>query len=807
MPVQPTYPGVYIQEVPSGVRTITGVSTSIAAFFGRTQKGQINKAIRCLSYSDFLRNFGGDHKESELGSSISQFFGNGGTDCYVVRLAHGAQKAAVTLQNLATAPVLKFKAKNEGLWGNGLRLKVDYNTARPDDTFNVTVSQEENGQVKTTEPTLTGLSMNPSSPRYAPNVISQSSSLVDAEAVSGLTSSTEGYSESRRIFDATSTTKLRDALNSLIYPTAAQITAGAVPKFKFEISVDGGPYRAIDMHGNGATALTGTAIVGLAGFNSQLAKAINSNGLPPNEQIACAIQTVATNRYLLRITSDSTEKLSVNIRPASGNDLAAPMMLGLGQGGLEVAKFSDLRPAPTAMFYSGDINELAKLLQSDTTNANDLVAIKFSGASAPDDISFISGGTNIFQTTAATDFWSEDNIPPAANNINEHSDGVREKLALLVQAVNNKPDSPVSAELWGYRLAFKPKAGLLTNFYMISSTNKNLAVQFKSNVRQYALGNASITTNDFQQDEAVGLDESGDLEVADYTGNSLDHKGFYALDRVDLFNLMIIPRDEDIDYAEYRQLFGPATTYCESRRAFLLLDAPTDWTQGERMAADAIAVDTLRAGIVKQNSALFYPRVQFSDAGLIRPIGPSGMIAGLMARTDSQRGVWKAPAGTEADLRGVLDVELNMTDMENGVLNKLGVNCIRKFPNGIVNWGARTLDGSDDFGSEWKYIPIRRLALFLEESLFRGTKWVVFEPNDEPLWAKIRMNLNAFMMGLFRQGAFQGSTPDKAFFVKCDGETTTANDRNLGIVNIVVGFAPLKPAEFVIISIQQIPDV
>ena len=165
---------------------------------------------------------------------------------------------------------------------------------------------------------------------------------------------------------------------------------------------------------------------------------------------------------------------------------------------------------------------------------------------------------------------------------------------------------------------------------------------------------------------------------------------------------------------------------------------------------------------------------------------------------------WKAPAGTEADLRGVLDVEVNLTDLENGVLNKLGVNCIRKFPVGIVNWGARTLAGSDDLGSEWKYIPIRRLALFLEESLFRGTKWVVFEPNDEPLWAQIRLNINAFMMGLFRQGAFQGTTPDKAFYVKCDSETTTQNDRNLGIVNIEIGFAPLKPAEFVVIKIQQI---
>ena len=304
-----------------------------------------------------------------------------------------------------------------------------------------------------------------------------------------------------------------------------------------------------------------------------------------------------------------------------------------------------------------------------------------------------------------------------------------------------------------------------------------------------------------------GVDETGPPTLVQYGGDPLLHTGFYALDKVDLFNLMIIPGDADVTEAIYKTLINPASTYCEQKRAFFLADAPQSWTAGEKMNADAAKANTFRTGMSKQYSAVFYPRIKFSDVGITKTIGPSGAIAGLMARTDSQRGVWKAPAGTDADLRNVSDVELNMTDNENGVLNKLGVNCIRKFPNGIVNWGARTLDGSDDFGSEWKYIPIRRLALFLEESLFRGTKWVVFEPNDEPLWAQIRMNLNAFMMGLFRQGAFQGSTPDKAFFVKCDGETTTANDRNLGIVNILVGFAPLKPAEFVIISIQQIPDV
>ena len=174
-----------------------------------------------------------------------------------------------------------------------------------------------------------------------------------------------------------------------------------------------------------------------------------------------------------------------------------------------------------------------------------------------------------------------------------------------------------------------------------------------------------------------------------------------------------------------------------------------------------------------------------------------------MARTDANRGVWKAPAGIDAGVRGITGLNVELTDAENGVLNKKGVNCLRALPNGIVNWGARTLDGDDDFGSEWKYIPVRRFALFLEESLYRGTRWAVFEPNDEPLWANIRLNINAFLFSLFRQQAFQGTSPQEAYYVRCDKTTTTQDDRNKGIVNIEVGFAPLKPAEFVIIKIQQ----
>lgn len=183
---------------------------------------------------------------------------------------------------------------------------------------------------------------------------------------------------------------------------------------------------------------------------------------------------------------------------------------------------------------------------------------------------------------------------------------------------------------------------------------------------------------------------------------------------------------------------------------------------------------------------------------------PCGVVAGIMARTDTNRGIWKAPAGLDAGIVGYPGVAVDLTDAENGELNPLGLNCIRSNAAGRIIWGSRTMRGDNRFASEYKYIPVRRLALHIENSLYQGLQWVVFEPNDEPLWAQIRLNVGAFMQGLFSQGAFEGKTPSDAYFVKCDGETTTATDRNLGVVNIIVGFAPLKPAEFVIISLQQI---
>jgi phage tail sheath protein FI len=244
----------------------------------------------------------------------------------------------------------------------------------------------------------------------------------------------------------------------------------------------------------------------------------------------------------------------------------------------------------------------------------------------------------------------------------------------------------------------------------------------------------------------------------------------------------------------------------------LIVDSPANWSQNPDQAAatakSGLLTDLNLTGEQARNAALFFPRVIQSDPlheGQLDTFVPCGIVAGVMARTDTTRGVWKAPAGIDAALNGIQGLEVNLTDAENGMLNPLGINCLRFFQVvGRVVWGARTLRGADQLADEYKYIPVRRTALFIEESLYRGTQWVVFEPNDEPLWAQIRLNLGAFMNNLFRQGAFQGKTPKDAYFVKCDKETTTQTDIDLGIVNILVGFAPLKPAEFVVIKLQQI---
>ncbi|NTU85482.1 MAG: phage tail sheath family protein [Chloroflexales bacterium] len=545
MPVAPTYPGVYIEEIPSGVRTITGVGTSITAFIGRTARGPVNDPVAIFSFGDFERRLGGLSPVSPLSSAVRDFFLNGGSQALVVRLFRPPDGQQGGGQASFTSGDLRLLAASPGEWGNRLSIKVDHD---------------------------------------------------------GITDE-----------------------------VAEQFGLGAL----------------------GADQL----------FN-----------------------------------------LTVIERPPLGQREIFRNVSLHGQAGS--------RRLDHVLGRESNLAHFDGLLADDATPA--------APADTPDD---------------------QDPTNPA-----------------------NFPQG-------------QPAAGI--SFF------------------------------------AGGLD-SDTLEEGDYLGldpadnSPLPRAGISALDQADLFNLLCVPPDQrggDVPIGVY----GEALQYCVRRRAMLIVDPPFSW--GANPAAvtelDAAALAALNlSGPAARNAAIYFPRVAQADPlreGQIDTFPACGIIAGVIARTDAQRGVWKAPAGLEAAIAGVAGLQVTLTDGENGQLNQLGINCLRFFQvGGRVIWGARTLRGADQLADEYKYIPVRRTALFIEESLYRGLQWVVFEPNDEPLWAQIRLNVGAFMNNLFRQGAFQGRTPREAYLVKCDRETTTQNDINLGIVNILVGFAPLRPAEFVIVKIQQI---
>jgi len=309
-----------------------------------------------------------------------------------------------------------------------------------------------------------------------------------------------------------------------------------------------------------------------------------------------------------------------------------------------------------------------------------------------------------------------------------------------------------------------------------------------------------------------GGSDGTDLQDEDINGDADGKTGLHALTKADLFNILCIP-PKNAGGSTSGSVYREALKVCVKRRAMLIVDPDPAWAAASGSAVQN-AIDGHSAlnmlGPDARNAALYFPCVREIDPltnGQLQTFPPCGVVAGVMARTDVDRGVWKAPAGLDAVLHGVQALQLNVNDQDNARLNQLGINCLRSFPvNGCVVWGARTLRGADQAADEYKYIPVRRLALFIEESLYRGLQWVLFERNDEPLWAQIRLSISAFMENLFRQGAFQASSARDAYFVKCDAETTTQNDIDLGIVNILVGFAPLKPAEFVVIKLQQVGE-
>ncbi len=795
MPVRVTYPGVYIQEVPSGVRTITGVSTSVAAFVGMVQRGRLNTPTNVLSFADYERAFGSDTSRSEMTDQVRLFFQNGGQSAYIMRIAKNATQAAVTVDNEFGAETLKFAAKDFGLIGESVRFTVDYDTAQPESTFNMTVFREMiiNGALQFVEmESHTDLSTNPNAGRYVKTVLDRDSALLtvltpndDSTAPDPQPALFAGYTvASTLLSDINNTTLVSEAVRAADPGALLSQAVG-----RFEISVDGRAYVLVSLPESGLNDAT-------------IQTAINNALVPTGTSVSVNLsRAVAVGGPAYFQIASTVPGGSVRIRRALRNDIAGLLGLGTANGGLEIDGYAIQRPAPTGRFSRlgstdlSTLDTLSQFLQAENVDvANITLTDSVNGTSPAVSPAYV--GTVMWNRQVADD-----------TDLSISLRNGRDNLDAIAAAINNSSDIRWNAHRQGYRLVLRPEFGDAdtdTTATLTASSDDAIGNDTTgifgnaSNVSRYRLGGYLDLGN-----YANGSQAGDDGLVPDLT----EYKdAFETIDReVDIFNLLLLPQalDQNGNTIDVASLWGPASIFCQARRAFLLIDPPEDWRTVQE-ARDG--VEDLRIGLVKDHAAVYWPRLRMIDptTGALRIVNVAGAMAGVYARTDSNRGVWKAPAGLNADIRGIRGLEYSVSDPENGLTNPAAVNTLRIFANGIVSWGARTMDGFDNSGNDdYKYVPVRRLALFIEESLYRGLKWAVFEPNDEPLWAQIRLAAGAFMNNLFRQGAFQGQKARDAYFVKVDSETTTQNDINLGIVNVVVGFAPLKPAEFVVITIQQ----
>lgn len=670
-------PGVYTQEIPSGVRTVSGAPTSVALFVGPTRSGIDGLATRIQSFGDFERLFGGLSQTSNLSYSVLHFFANGGGEAFVIRVpANGAKQAqsALLRDAGAAAASVTLTALSSGSASNEIFVEFDpfgigsnpfgSSPAQDKKRFNLTITDRVTGRVER----FTNLSTSSSSARFASQVLNDpatGSKLVKLD-VNGV--------------DAEA-----PQANGSVYALKALPAPGPFAndiKAKVVVSVRSGA--------------TGTVDAGASVTLDNLVLFRNGSAKPTSPL-------------------EMTTRLVAAINEALRDPAVAPAMQGTGVEGalLEGGAFLRLRTTPPTSAT------LTKRLSDATVTIGDPTA-----------------GTSVMATFFAA------------------------------------------------------------------------TPQKVSNPSRYQLG-APYDSSQLSGAATVGID--GD--VNGQPNSDVFKKAVMALDKPDaFFNILCLPDivkpkpsdPNDVQHANAMSVYSEAALVCRNKHAFLLVDPLPNVVD----VGSAESFKSLGVTFQSNHAAAFFPNIRVDDPlvpGAIRSHPPSGAIAGVIARTDGQFGVWQAPAGVEASLSGVYGPSVVLSDDDHGVLNPLGLNCIRQFPiYGTVNFGSRTIDGSNALASEWKYIPVRRTASYILRSLSEALRWAVHKPNGEALWSQLRLNVTAFMQGLFRLGAFKGASPREAYFVQCDAGTTSPDDINQGVVNIVIGFAPLKPAEFVVISLRQI---
>jgi phage tail sheath protein FI len=708
--VQVTYPGVYVQEIPSGNVTISGVATSVTAFVGRTVMGPA-EPLDCFSFADFERYFGGRALGYPLGYAVEDFFQNGGSHAIIARVFAPTDKdhsgiSGATLKIGDTS--LKLVAASAGTWGNNIGVSID----------NSGITPEVAGRF-----TRYGLGQGGDAAKAAQT--SANDAATRAKAVGDQQDLLAKATSAKNDFDA----KAKAATDA----DQAYITAKA--------KSDPDPANVDDKNAAAAALSTKTSA------DAALKSLIDA------QQQQLSDKTKEADAAYTKAKQEADAAPDDQAKKKAADDALA---------GAAAARAADLTAAQTAATSGKGAADIASKKKADDAKAADAEKIK-----------------DFFNLTLTY-------TKPDGQKVIERFAGV------------TAVDSPAPNRIDRVLAAQSSLARVASDQTWVAKTATQRAPQ--STLAKDASGKPLDTPVLF-----AGGDDGAALTVENLTGDPAERTGIYTLDHVDIFNLMCIPPDPaDADYGDLETLYQAAAVYCQKRRAMLIIDPPKSWSglalQGRFEDMQPTDLGISGPELESRNCAVYFPRIKKlnPETGQIEVFPACGALAGIYATTDDRRGVWKAPAGITAGVGGINSLEFNLTDDQNGMLNPVGINCLRSFPIiGPVVWGARTLRGADLLSDDYKYVPVRRLTLFIEESLYRGTKFAVFEPNDETLWSQLRLSIRAFMADLARQGAFYG------YAVACDKNTTTQYDIDRGIVNVRVAFAPVKPAEFIVLQIQQ----
>jgi uncharacterized protein len=777
-------PGVYVEEVSAGVRPIQGVGTSTAGFIGEAERGIPDQATFLTGFRDYERRFGGHRRGPGgfLAQAVDAFFAAGGRRAYVVRVLPGdATSGAVPAPLAARAEdpwgirrdVLRFEAKGNGSWADAIRIHVEPSTSFADQAFRIRVEWTEGGRSRTVE-TFDNVRMDPESEDYAVRLVNETSQYLRA---------TDLFVSEFLDAEVRDDPPIPERAPQLVAQPSDvdeyRVPAGAIVRFSWRDRASG---RSTDLddpptvhfdtdavEAAGGTVEDGDAVLTAAELAVLLTTAIGDDFRVVTSEADDVLRVepdVATRAYLLaEAAADSFDLTAVDTVRVTVADAAG--------GAAQVYAVDVTDPASDALTPT----ELAARITAAVTAGDDPYHLTASGAgrslvlrAGPS----ADGVTLGIEAVGAAAPWADPVVVGGAGGLVVDSlNGVEATVGEIIQ--------PGVPRVLGLLFPVVRTTGLTEN----DPAGGDLRPTLTGDTPLRLLG---------------GSDGTGEVTVNEFRGAVTDRgrTGLHAFDIAEI-NMLALPGRNTMDY------LAAGMAYADRRDVFFLADGVGSTDQDFEVTADEVrrAVEGLPSR--SSNSAMFYPWIEVADPVGVgrnprRLVPPSGHVAGIFARTDVTRGVWKAPAGIEAVVSGALDVQHHLVDGDQDLLNPIGLNCIRQFPNvGIVTWGSRTL-ASDP---EWRYVPVRRTALFLKESLRRGLQWAVFEPNDTELWDRIRINITAFMLGLFRQGAFQGATPEEAFLIKCDRETNPQELVDQGIVTAQVAFAPLKPAEFVVIEISQ----